>query len=799
MKHSKNNRTENWFSRLKYNGFFQIAIGFLCYLFVAAVVMYLFESAETESGFISFFQSLWFTIVTATTVGYGDISPLSTIGKVAAVIIMFIGIGYTGILTAGITSWLVEKNQRKAQGFVSIKKKKGHFLIFGWRADMADLLKDILELHQKTSKNLVLVNNVHVTKINELRQDPILRDLYFFRGDHTNADTLNSICAQTADKVLILSDENATDSPDEIDFKTVLSAKAVERINPTIFTTAEIIQPHFEVSLRKSNIEEVILNRYMSRSIISNVALMAGLNNIIQSIFDINDGVLRIKKLDQCWVGRPYQELKEQGSNGLVIGVLENVGDLQLLKNEKMEQVQKSVSIQCAIQGLVELKKMKNHQPVLHPSPNFIIKENSALIVLDIDPGELNNWYKYNLQEIEESKGKVGKEHLKIKISKALEVTHTYPQLDALLRDNGVELYHYGEKISGIIVQNQKYTFETLDVSMSFINQINALYIEENRSTDKRDKTKVSFLEEKSSNQPNLDETTVSKGGQASPEKLNLLFCGWRNLLPDMIRFIMSESHKHNINWTAITVVADVSAEQFELFNTHFQNVSEVKLIRGDFTNRQVLLRAGIQKANRVIVLAELDSNRTTHDIDARSVLTGMALADLNKYAYKVVEVLDHKYKETLQYSDIEEVIPVDYFSRILLSTGFYGQGTANVFQTMVNLEQSCFKLEKIEDRHTGRSFSSYLSEIHSSQKMVLGLVEETGNIFVRKSNAIHKAQFEPAIENSVAELKKVKDISANKVILGPSGDYKIKSSSRLILIESNDHEGWCNYLRLFT
>lgn len=801
MEHKNRNRTENWFSRLKYNGFFQAFIGFLCYLMISAILMYLIESKDTESGFVDFFQSLWFTIVTVTTVGYGDMSPISNIGKIATVAIIFVGIGYSGILTGGITSWLVERNQKKAQGFVPIKKKEGHFLIFGWRSDMCELLKNILHLHKKTSKNLVLVNDVDVIKINEIRQDPILRDIYFFRGDHASVETLYSTCTHAAEKVLILSDEFADKSPDQIDFRTILSAKAAERLNPRIFTTAEIIQPHFETSLRKSNVEEVVFNRFFIRSLVSNISLMPGLKNIIQMIFDINDGVLNLEVIDTRWVGKSYQFAKTGQADKVIIGVMENTGDLLDLKVEKMSQVQRSVSIKKAIQGLMELKEMKNHQPILNPAPDYIIKDNSTFITLTIDPGELNNWYQYETREIEDTKGEAGKKILKLKLNKAIEKSHSYQELELLLNQNQIDFYHYNEQVNGVIFQNQKFTFETLETPDEIVKTINDRYSSHHKTSEPPTATEQ-LLDDKAAIDAiynDYERKLTPICFPASKEKLNLMFCGWREQLPEMIDFILSESEDHNINWQNIIVVADITPQQREMFHAHFKDRPYIKLIKGDFTNRQTLLHAGIRDMNRVIVVAEIDSNQCYQEIDARSVLAAMALGELNKYAYKIVEVLDHKYEETLMYSDIEETIPVDYFTRTVLANGFHGKGISNIFRTMINMENSCFKLIKIPNKFTNMPFSDLLKEIHSPQNMVLGLIEETGNIFVRKSNAIHQAQFEPIIKNSVAELKKVKHISANKVVFAPPADYKIKSSSRLILMKSTDKNGWNNYLQLFS
>ena len=313
-------KTGSWLGRLRYNGFFQASMGFLVFLIFAAILMLSIESGEISTQFGSFFQSLWFTVVTVTTVGYGDMSPSSALGKIAAVAIMFMGIGYSGILTGNITSWLVEKNRKKSLGLVPLKKKQNHMVILGWRSDLALLLINILKQHQQSSKFIVLVNNVDINKINTLRQYPMLRDLYFFRGNFTNTEVLHNICIKSAQKALILADEESGKSADEIDFKTVQAAKAVERLNPSIYTIAEIIQPEFGSSLNKANVEETITNRYTCRSLTSNLALLSGLHSVIRAFFNINSGLVQIKPLHDKYHGLTYADLIQAHDDILIIG-----------------------------------------------------------------------------------------------------------------------------------------------------------------------------------------------------------------------------------------------------------------------------------------------------------------------------------------------------------------------------------------------------------------------------------------------------------------------------------------------
>jgi len=81
-------------------------------------VMYLVESGE-ESGFTSIPRSVYWAIVTMTTVGYGDIAPITPLGQFIASIIMILGYGIiaipTGIVTSEMTKAQVHTNTQSCQ------------------------------------------------------------------------------------------------------------------------------------------------------------------------------------------------------------------------------------------------------------------------------------------------------------------------------------------------------------------------------------------------------------------------------------------------------------------------------------------------------------------------------------------------------------------------------------------------------------------------------------------------------------------------------------------------------------
>jgi voltage-gated potassium channel len=70
-----------------------------------------FEVAERHAQpDLSFGDSLWWAIVTMTTVGYGDFSPHTELGRVVEVIVMLIGIGFIALLTGSIAERFLRRD-----------------------------------------------------------------------------------------------------------------------------------------------------------------------------------------------------------------------------------------------------------------------------------------------------------------------------------------------------------------------------------------------------------------------------------------------------------------------------------------------------------------------------------------------------------------------------------------------------------------------------------------------------------------------------------------------------------------
>jgi len=80
-------------------------------LFMSAIGIYYFEHAAQPDKFSSIFDSLWWAVATLSTVGYGDIYPITTGGRLFTFVILMIGLGIIAV-PAGIISSALSSTEK---------------------------------------------------------------------------------------------------------------------------------------------------------------------------------------------------------------------------------------------------------------------------------------------------------------------------------------------------------------------------------------------------------------------------------------------------------------------------------------------------------------------------------------------------------------------------------------------------------------------------------------------------------------------------------------------------------------
>jgi voltage-gated potassium channel len=96
---------------IRRRGLHYVLIVVLAILFASAGLEVAFEAHARGATIHNYGDALWWAVVTVTSVGYGDTSPVTAAGRGVAVVLMITGIALFGVVTASIAAYFVEQDQ----------------------------------------------------------------------------------------------------------------------------------------------------------------------------------------------------------------------------------------------------------------------------------------------------------------------------------------------------------------------------------------------------------------------------------------------------------------------------------------------------------------------------------------------------------------------------------------------------------------------------------------------------------------------------------------------------------------
>jgi len=297
---------------------------------VAAVLVELFE-AQQNTAFSSFWDSVWWVIVTITTVGYGDKVPITPIGKVIGVLIMSIGIALLSVVTATISSILVTRKIKEGKGLQEIKLKD-HILLCGWNTHAEHILST-LEQDDDINAPVVLINQLNEEEVTHIiaRYDTLT--IKFVKGDFTRENIISRANVKNARSAIILPDSIAgAEKPG--DERTILTTLTLKTMNPKIKVYAHILDRDNISHLRKAKADEVIVSDMYTGYLLANCVSSPGVPQFVEQLFSANLPFrLTRKPVPPDLIGQKYKDLKEyydHKSSGILLGLAQVVESFDL-------------------------------------------------------------------------------------------------------------------------------------------------------------------------------------------------------------------------------------------------------------------------------------------------------------------------------------------------------------------------------------------------------------------------------------------------------------------------------------
>ena len=187
-----------------------------------------------------------------------------------------------------------------------------------------------------------------------------------------------------------------------------------------------------------------------------------------------------------------------------------------------------------------------------------------------------------------------------------------------------------------------------------------------------------------------------------------------------------------------------------------------------------------------ILILSDESEVISPTEADSRTVIAAMTLSKLVRSVPICAELLDKKFEPYLQNAHVDEIIYSSEYSRALIANASASTGIAKVLNVLLDAQNPIVLCTKsIPPDYVGKPFKELREHFASiQQSIVLGILENIGNFFDRKREALKEAQKTPDISKLVKNLAIVKEMENNRPYLNPPEDYIVPENAQVILIE---------------
>ena len=218
-----------------------------------------FIFGEKEPNWVdTFFHTFWWSIVTFTTVGYGDVSPVTHIGKFLTIIIMLLNFGVVTLLGGAVASVLVAQ-RLTGDDTLDENKFDGHLVIAGWNKTVPSVL-NLIESNKDSTSVVILVNEMDKEVIQRAITGYERLDITHIPENFTHESVLRKAFLDKAGTFMILPDSSGLlphEEPDED--KTVLTCLTAKSISESCNVVAHVLDVENVSHLQRANANEIVI------------------------------------------------------------------------------------------------------------------------------------------------------------------------------------------------------------------------------------------------------------------------------------------------------------------------------------------------------------------------------------------------------------------------------------------------------------------------------------------------------------------------------------------------------------
>ncbi len=274
------------------SGLGKLVIATALLLLLSTMGFYWLELKGNENAQIS--NAFWWSIVTLTTVGYGDMVPATIPGRILGGLVMISGIGLVTSLTGNMASMLVEQKAKKRKGLLTVKISD-HVILLGWNDYAFGLIESLRDQSSQKNFNLVIVSNLDQQQRDEISFRLEIGDkLHFVSGDISQANIISRSNPEMARIVYVLC-QGGLDAK-ESDQQAIYAVLALRTLAPKVPVYAEIAKQENKEHLLRAGANEIIVRGEIASRMMGMMGISPSMWSFFRNLLGIgNSGSLQFR------------------------------------------------------------------------------------------------------------------------------------------------------------------------------------------------------------------------------------------------------------------------------------------------------------------------------------------------------------------------------------------------------------------------------------------------------------------------------------------------------------------------
>lgn len=302
---------QEFFKHFKKNDMRRIFFATFFVIFAGSAGFYWFEVGINE-GLNHYGDALWWILVTMTTVGYGDLYPITIGGRLIATLVMLAGIGLLAVVIGVFASAIQSINLRKEMGKL-VTSFNDHIIICGWSEKAVQIIQ---ELHSSKVQGKYPIVVVADQDSNPVGDDNLV---HFVRGRIDSDEVLKKARVERAKSVIVLNEDGE-------DATTVLACLTVRKMNPDVYIVVEVSKAENRCHFEAAMVNEIIVNSEINSRLLLRSALHSGIAQVVEELTTVAHGneIYKLTLADQ-YVGRTFRDLYLEfydQNNAILLGIV---------------------------------------------------------------------------------------------------------------------------------------------------------------------------------------------------------------------------------------------------------------------------------------------------------------------------------------------------------------------------------------------------------------------------------------------------------------------------------------------